>query len=85
VSRGQRNGFPRPCGVKVNERAELEAKQSKKTEIINYSYQWQISKSSGKRKATKNFTVFIKTPNGKAEKTTLQGTTGMARLRGSAR
>jgi hypothetical protein len=51
----------------------------------NYYYQWQISKPSGKRKARKNFTVFVKKPNGEGEKTTLKGTTGMARLRGSTR
>jgi hypothetical protein len=40
---------------------------------------------SGKRKAKKNFTVFVKTPNGREEKATSKGTTGMARFRGSAR
>jgi hypothetical protein len=40
-----------------------QSKQSKKAEIANYYYQWQIWKLSGKRKAKKNFTVFIRTPN----------------------
>jgi hypothetical protein len=59
--------------------------QVKKAEIVNYCYQRQILKPSRKRKVKKNFTVFVKTPNGTEEKATLEGTTGMARLRGSAR
>jgi hypothetical protein len=38
-----------------------------------------------KRKAKKNFTVFVRTPNGTGERITLKGTTGMARLCGSVR
>jgi hypothetical protein len=57
-----------------------QSKQSKEVEIANYYYQWQILKPSGKRKARKNFTVFLKTLNGTEEKTTLKGSTGMARL-----
>jgi hypothetical protein len=34
--------------------------------------------------AKKNFTVFVKTPNGTEEKDTLKGTTGQDRLRDSA-
>jgi hypothetical protein len=39
----------------------------------------------GKRKAKRSITVSVKTLNGTEEKVTLKGTTGMARLRGSAR
>jgi hypothetical protein len=42
-------------------------------------------KSSGKRKAKKNFTVFVKTPNVTEENDTLKDTMGMARLRGLGR
>jgi hypothetical protein len=38
-----------------------------------------------KKKIKKNFTVCVKTPNGREEKATLKGSTGMARLRGSER
>jgi hypothetical protein len=61
-----------------------QSNQSKKAEIVNY-LQWQILKHSGKGKAKKSFTVSVKTPNGTEQKSTLQGTTGMARLCGSAR
>jgi hypothetical protein len=61
-----------------------QSSQSKKAEIISYYYQWQILKASGKRKAKRSFTVSVKTPNGTEDKTTLKGSTGMARLRGSA-
>jgi hypothetical protein len=37
------------------------------------------------KKAKKNFTVFVRTPNGTGEKFTLKTTTGMARLRGTVR
>jgi hypothetical protein len=40
---------------------------------------------SGKRKAKRIFTVFVKTPKGTEEKGTSKGTTGTARLLGSAR
>jgi hypothetical protein len=40
---------------------------------------------SGKRKAKKNFTIFVETPNGTEEKDTLKGTIAMAWLHGSAR
>jgi hypothetical protein len=46
---------------------------------------YNILKPSGKRKAQRSFTVSVKTPNGIEEKATLKGTTGMARLCGSAR
>jgi hypothetical protein len=42
-------------------------------------------KTQWKKKVRKNFAVFVKTANGPREKTTLKGTTGMARLRGTAR
>jgi hypothetical protein len=64
---------------------QRKSKQSKKVEIVNYYYQWHILKLGGKRKAQRSFTVFVNTPNGREEKATLKGTTGMARLRGSAR
>jgi hypothetical protein len=48
-----------------------QSKQSKRVEIANYYYQWQILKPSGKRKAKKNFTVSVKTPKGTEEKATL--------------
>jgi hypothetical protein len=63
----------------VNSEAKQEIKEGRDSQL------WQISKPSGKRKARKNFTVFVKTPNGTREKTTLKGATGMVRLRGSAR
>jgi hypothetical protein len=59
--------------------------QTKKVVIVNYYYQWQISKPSVKGRAKKNLTVSVKTPKGAEEKVTLKGTTGMARLHGSAR
>jgi hypothetical protein len=62
-----------------------QSKHSKKVEIVNYSYQWQLLKPSGKRKAKKNFTVFIKTPDGTGENDTLEDIIEMAWLRGSAR
>jgi hypothetical protein len=60
-------------------------KQSNKVEIGKYSNHRQILTPNGPRKAKKNFTVSIKTPNRTEEKATLKGTTEMARLRGSAR
>jgi hypothetical protein len=54
-------------------------------DTVNYYYQWQTLKPIGKRKAKRSFTVSVKTPNGTEDKTTLKGSTGMARLRGSAR
>jgi hypothetical protein len=68
----------------MRELSRWQSNQSKKIEIDNYYYQWQILKSSGKRKAKRNFTVFVKTPKGTEEKATLKGTTGIARLRVSA-
>jgi hypothetical protein len=62
-----------------------QSNQSKKVEMAKYYYQWQILKPTGKRKAKMNFTMFAKTPNGIEEEDTLKGTTGIARLRGSAR
>jgi hypothetical protein len=59
--------------------------QSKKAETVNYYYQLQILKPIGIREAKRSFTVSAKTPNGTEDKTTLKGTTRMARLRGSAR
>jgi hypothetical protein len=46
---------------------------------------WQILKPREKRKAKRSFTVSVKTPKGAKKKATLKGTTGRARLRGSAR
>jgi hypothetical protein len=62
-----------------------QSKQSKKVETVNYYYQWQTLKSSGKRKAEKNFTVFVKTPSGTEEKDTLKDITGIAWLHGAMR
>jgi hypothetical protein len=59
-----------------------QSKQSEKVDIAHYYYQWQILKPSGKRKAKKNFTFFVKTPNGTGENDTSKDTIGMARLRG---
>jgi hypothetical protein len=39
-----------------------QSSQSKKAEIVNYYYQWQILKPRGKRKAKRIFTVSVKTP-----------------------
>jgi hypothetical protein len=41
-----------------------------KTEIVNYYYQRQNLKPSGKSKAKRSFTVSVKTPNGTEEKAT---------------
>jgi ribonuclease HI len=80
--------IPGHCGVEVNERVrKLTQKQinlSKKAEVVNY-YQWQILKPSGKRKAKRSFTVSTRTPKRTEERSTLKGTTGMARLPGSLR
>jgi hypothetical protein len=46
--------------------------------LVNYYYQWRILKPSGHKKAKKNFTVFVKTPNGTGENDTLKDTIGMA-------
>jgi hypothetical protein len=59
-----------------------QSEESKKVETVNYYYQWQILKPSGKRTTKKN-TVFVKTPKGTEEKDTLKDTTGMGQLRGS--
>jgi hypothetical protein len=79
--------------VQLHETAELklmrgptrrQSNQSKKVEIVNYYYQWQIVEASGKRqRRTSQF--LSKTPNGTEEKATLKGTIGMARFRGSAK
>jgi hypothetical protein len=63
-------------GVEVNE-----TKQSMEDiEIVNYYYQWQILKPSGRRKAKRSFTISVKTPKETDEKAILKGTTGMACL-----
>jgi hypothetical protein len=77
---------PRELWREVNEKAtRRQSYQSEKAETLNYYYQGQILKPSGKRKAKRSFTVSVKTPKGTEDKTTLKGSTGMARLRGSAR
>jgi hypothetical protein len=62
-----------------------QSNQSKKVETINYYYQWQIAKPSGKIKAKMNLTLSVKTPNGTEEKDTLKDATGVAGLRGATR
>jgi hypothetical protein len=42
--------MPGHCGVEVNELTRRRSNQSKKPEIVNYYYQWQILKPCGKRK-----------------------------------
>jgi hypothetical protein len=42
-------------------------------------------KPQWKKRAKRSFTIYVETPKGTEEKATLKGTTGMARLRGSAR
>jgi hypothetical protein len=69
----------------MRELTRRQTNQSKKAEIVNYYYQWQILKHSGKRKANRSFTVSVKTPKGTEEKVTLKGTTGVAPFRGSTR
>jgi ribonuclease HI len=60
---------PGHCGVEVNKRADLEAKQSiKEADIVNYYYQWQILKPRGKRSEKRSFAVSVKTPKGTEEK-----------------
>jgi hypothetical protein len=55
----------------INERVDSEAKhQSMKAEIVNYYYQWQILKPSGKRRAKRRSTVSVKEANGTEEKAT---------------
>jgi hypothetical protein len=51
----------------MRELTQRQSKQSKKAETVNYYYQWQILEPSGQRKARKDFTVFVKTPNGTKE------------------
>jgi hypothetical protein len=88
-SRGEKIQFywiPGHCGVKlIRDLTRRQGNQLKKGKIIKYYYQWQILKSSGKRKAKRSFTISVKTPKGTKEKATLKGTTGMARLRSSSR
>jgi hypothetical protein len=45
-----------------------QSNQSKKAEIVNYYYQWQILKPNGKRNAKRSFTVSVKTPKETEEK-----------------
>jgi hypothetical protein len=52
--------------------------------IDGFLYGELLTTEIGKRKAKRSFTVSVKTPNGTEDKTTLKGTTGTARLRGSA-
>jgi hypothetical protein len=71
----------------MRELTQRQSNQSNKAQIVKYCYQWQILKSSGKRKTKRNFTFSVKTPKGAEEKAALKGTstTGIALLRGSAR
>jgi uncharacterized GH25 family protein len=57
----------------MRELALKQSNQSKKAEIVNYFYQWEISKSSGKRKAKRSFTVSVKTPKGTGERSYRNG------------
>jgi hypothetical protein len=56
----------------MRELARRQRNQSKKAEIVNYYYQWQILKPSGKRKAKRSFRVSVKTPKGIEEKVTFE-------------
>jgi hypothetical protein len=64
-SRGKKSNFIGSQGtleLKLMRLTRRQNNQSKKVEIVNYYYQWQILKPSGKRKAKENFTVSVKTP-----------------------
>jgi hypothetical protein len=69
----------------MREMTRRQSNQSKKVKTVNYYYQWQILKTSRKRKAKESFTISVKTPKGTEGKTAFKSTTGMARLRGSVR
>jgi hypothetical protein len=88
-SRGKRIHFSGTLGTAVLKLVRgptrRQSKQSKKVEIVNYYYEWQILKPNGESKAKKYFRVLVKTPNGTEEKDTVKGPTGQDRLRGSAR
>jgi hypothetical protein len=74
------------CGVEVNERAGSEAKKSIEEgrdsklllPVADLKAQWE-------KKENRSFKISVKIPKGTKEKATLKGTTGVARLRGSAR
>jgi hypothetical protein len=74
---GSRTEEKSHCGVEVNERVDSEAKHSIK--------EGRDSQLLLPMADLKGFTVFVNKPKGIEEKATLKGTTGMARLRGSAR
>jgi predicted nucleotide-binding protein len=62
-----------------------QSKQSQKAERLNYYYQWQFLKPSGKRKARTSFTISVKILNGAEENAASKGTTRMACRLGSVR
>jgi hypothetical protein len=55
----------------MRELTRRQSNRSKKAEIVNCYYQWQILKPSGQRKAKRNVTVSVKTPKRTEEKATL--------------
>jgi hypothetical protein len=65
----------------MRELTRRQSNESKKAEIVNYYYQWQVL-PHWKKKGERSFTLSVKTPNGIEDKTTLKSTTGMACLRG---
>jgi hypothetical protein len=56
----------------MRELTRRQSNQSKKTEIVNYYYQWQILKPLRKRKAERSLTISVKSPKGAEEKATLR-------------
>jgi ribosomal protein L4 len=60
----------------MTELTRRQSNQSKKADIVECYYQWQILTRNSKRKAKRSFTQ---------EKTNLKGITGMARFRSSDR
>jgi hypothetical protein len=76
----------RYCGIEVNERADSEAKQA-----IQGGRDSQLLlsvadlKTLWKKKGKEELHSFLKTQKGTEEKDNLKVTTGMVRLRGSAR
>jgi hypothetical protein len=86
-SRGEKNQFfwiLGHCGLKVNEKADSEAKQSIREGRDSQLLLPVSVLPSGKRKAKRCITVSVKTQKGQ-EKATLKGTTGIAHVHGSAR
>jgi hypothetical protein len=70
-SRWKKSSFVGPRStVELKLMKELTRSQSnlsKRTEIVNYYYQWQILKPSGIRKTKRSFIISVKTSKGTEE------------------